>query len=307
MAGVLALVYVITSPPSLDLPAHLLRAKLFGVEGFSVWNNWWYAGHNLPGYSVLFPPLAWLLTPQLAAAIATTLTATAFERIAYRAFGEDAWAGSVLRRRHRNELYTGRLPFAVGLLPAVLAVLSLQRGRSVSAAVLAFISALVSPVAALFAALAAVASMVQPLTRRTVAAGLGVAVAALAPVLALALAFPEGGSEPFRFSAFWAIPLVGAFALWLVPRNQRALRAGVALYVILSIGAFAIPSPLGGTRRACFRSCRPAGAHGLLAPARRGAGRSALPLHLPAGRGADPAISRAEREMRRGAPATGSP
>ncbi len=247
VAGVLALVYVITSPPSLDLPAHLLRAKLFGVEGFSVWNNWWYAGHNLPGYSVLFPPLAWLLTPQLAAAIATTLTATAFERIAYRAFGEDAWAGGVFFAvAIATNLYTGRLPFAVGLLPAVLAVLSLQRGRSVSAAVLAFISALVSPVAALFAALAAVASMVQPLTRRTVAAGLGVAVAALAPVLALALAFPEGGSEPFRFSAFWAIPLVGAFALWLVPRNQRALRAGVALYVILSIGAFAIPSPLGG-------------------------------------------------------------
>src|SRR5579884_2458910 len=71
VAGALALVYVLTSPPSLDLPAHLLRAKLFGAVGFSVWNNWWYAGHNTPGYSVLFPALAWLLTPQLAAAIAS--------------------------------------------------------------------------------------------------------------------------------------------------------------------------------------------------------------------------------------------
>jgi hypothetical protein len=247
VAGVLALVYVLTSPPSLDLPAHLLRAKLFGVEGLGVWDNWWYAGHDTPGYSVVFPPLAWLLTPQLAAAIATTLTATAFEAIAYRAFGEDAWVGALFFAvAAATNLYTGRLPFALGLLPAVLAVLALQRGRPVAAAMLAFLSALASPVAALFAALAGVASMFQPLTRRSVAAGLGVAVAALAPVLALSVAFPEGGSEPFRFSAFWPILLVSAVALWLLPAQQRALRAGVVLYAVICIGAFAVPSPLGG-------------------------------------------------------------
>ena len=155
MAGVLALVYVIASPPSLDLPAHLLRAKLFGVEGLGVWDNWWYAGHDVPGYSVLFPPLAWLLTPQVAAAIACTATATAFEAIAYRAFGEDAWLGALwFGAAAATNLYTGRLSFAFGLLPAVLAVLALQRGRPVTAALLAFLSALASPVAALFAALA---------------------------------------------------------------------------------------------------------------------------------------------------------
>jgi hypothetical protein len=247
VAGALALVYVVTSPSSLDLPAHLLRAKLFGVEGFAVWNNWWYAGHDVPGYSVLFPPLAWLLTPQVAAAIASTATATAFEAIAYRAFGEDAWVGALwFGAATATNLYTGRLSFAVGLLPAVLAVLALQRGRPVTAALLALLSALVSPVAALFAALAAAASVVQPLTRRSVAVGLGIAVAALAPVLALAVAFPEGGSEPFRFSAFWPILLVSAVALWLLPAPQRALRAGVALYAVICVGAFAVPSPLGG-------------------------------------------------------------
>lgn len=56
VAAVLALAYVIISPPSLDLAAHLLRAKLFGAEGFGLWNNWWYSGHHVPGYSVLFPP-----------------------------------------------------------------------------------------------------------------------------------------------------------------------------------------------------------------------------------------------------------
>src|SRR5690242_17517388 len=54
-AAVIATAYVIVAPRSEDLAAHLLRARLFDAEGFGIWNNWWYAGHNLPGYSVLFP------------------------------------------------------------------------------------------------------------------------------------------------------------------------------------------------------------------------------------------------------------
>ena len=58
-AGIIALAYVLIAPRSEDLAAHLLRAKLFAAEGwFGIWNNWWYGGHNLPGYSVLFPPAA---------------------------------------------------------------------------------------------------------------------------------------------------------------------------------------------------------------------------------------------------------
>ena len=52
VAAGFALVYVIVSPPSLDLAAHLFRAKLFNEEGFGLWDNWWYAGHNTVGYSV---------------------------------------------------------------------------------------------------------------------------------------------------------------------------------------------------------------------------------------------------------------
>ena len=75
LAGVLAAAYVIIAPGSGDLAAHLLRAKLFSAEGFGLWNNWWYAGHPVLLYSVLFPPVAAVLTPQLAAAIAATATA----------------------------------------------------------------------------------------------------------------------------------------------------------------------------------------------------------------------------------------
>ena len=39
VAAGFALVYVIVSPPSLDLAAHLFRAKLFNEEGFGLWDN----------------------------------------------------------------------------------------------------------------------------------------------------------------------------------------------------------------------------------------------------------------------------
>src|SRR5438045_6912422 len=76
VAAVFAAAYVIISPPSLDLAAHLFRAHLFGVEGFGIWNNWWYSGHDIVGYSVLFPAVSAWLTPQLAGAIAATASAT---------------------------------------------------------------------------------------------------------------------------------------------------------------------------------------------------------------------------------------
>src|SRR5580692_10165264 len=65
VAAGLALVYVLSSPPSLDLAAHLLRAKLFSAEGFGLWDNWWYGGHDTLAYSVLFPPLAAATSPQV--------------------------------------------------------------------------------------------------------------------------------------------------------------------------------------------------------------------------------------------------
>src|ERR1700742_115986 len=70
VAAVLAAVYVIVSPATHDLAAHLFRAQLFASQGFGLWNNDWYGGHHILGYSVLFPAVSALLTPQLAAALA---------------------------------------------------------------------------------------------------------------------------------------------------------------------------------------------------------------------------------------------
>jgi len=249
-AAVLALAYVLISPASLDLAAHLLRAKLFSVQGFGVWSNWWYGGHHVLAYSVLFPPLAAALTPQVAAAIAAVATAALFEPLARRHFGPDAWLGALwFGVATATNLYTGRLTFAFGLLPAVAAALALQRRIPWLAALLGFLTALCSPVAALFAATAgaahALGSYLDGRHVRAALPGIGVIASALVPVVALAYAFPEGGHEPFAFSTLWPIPLIAVGALLLVGRDERILIAGIVLYAVGCIVAFAVPTAVG--------------------------------------------------------------
>jgi hypothetical protein len=256
LAAVLAAAYVIISPPSLDLAAHMLRAKLFSASGFGLWNNWWYGGHPVVLYSVLFPAVAAALTPQLAAALASVGSAALFESLARHHFGPRAWLGALwFAAATAVSLYTGRLTFAFGLLPAVATALALQRDRPVTASALALLTALCSPVAALFAALVGAAAAVGGLSARRdglsarrderVWPGLAVAGAALLPVGLLAIAFPEGGTEPFVFSAFWPLPLIGLGLALITPRRERVLRAGIALYIAGTALSFAIPSAVG--------------------------------------------------------------
>jgi hypothetical protein len=249
-AGLLAAVYVIVSPPSQDLAAHLFRAQLFSQQGFGLWNDYWYGGHHILGYSVLFPAVSALLTPQLAAALAATATAAVFEPLARRHFGERAWLGAALfGAATAINLYTGRLPLAFGALPALAAIAALDSGRVAFAAGLAFLAALCSPVAALFAAIAAAGyGLAAALPRRRVAAalpGAAVASAALAPVVLLSIAFPEGGTEPFGVATLAPVLAVCALAIVAAPRTVPALRAGAAVYGLAALILFVIPSPVG--------------------------------------------------------------
>jgi hypothetical protein len=243
VAAALAVVYLVWRPASLDLAAAEYRAWLFDRAGFALWDARWYGGHHLPGYSVLFPPLAGWLGPRLLGALAVVAAAWLFERIACSRFGSHAWLGATWFALGAGAaLFSGRITFLLGLVPALGATLMLQRRRRAPAVGLALATALASPVAALFLALAGGAYWLG--ARRGI--GLVVAVAALAPVALLAVAFPEGGSEPFVFSAFWpvvALPLALAVVL---PREQRVLRIAAVLYALLAIALFAIDTPVGG-------------------------------------------------------------
>jgi hypothetical protein len=267
VAAVLAGVYLVLAPSSVDLAAHLFRAAMFKQQGFAVWNNYWYGGNEVLGYSVLFPAVSAALTPQLAAALAATGTTTVFTVLARRHFGDRALVGAVLfGAAAAADLYSGRLAFAFGALPALAAVLALDSRRTVSACLLAVVAALCSPVAALFAALVAggyalggVVLALQALpaspphratgpTRSAALAalpGVAVIVAALAPVLLISWIFPQGGTEPFAFTTMLPLLGIAVIAVILLPRELVRLRAGVALYAVALLALYVIPTPIG--------------------------------------------------------------
>lgn len=254
-AAALAVAYLVLDPPSADLAAQMYRSELFEREGFVLWDNAWYSGHHMPGYSVLFPPLGALLGPRLVGAVSAVAAAALFERIAAEHFGERARVGALwFGAATAVNLVTGRLAFALGMAVALGAVLAATRaaaaraaglpsaGRVGLAATLAALTALASPVAGLFLGLAAAAWM---LARRS-AAALAVGAGAAVPLAALAIAFPEGGTEPFVASAFWPALAGLAAVLVALPAEERALRIGVALYALGTIAAFALDTPVGG-------------------------------------------------------------
>jgi hypothetical protein len=243
VAGLLAIAYLILEPSSADLAAQSFRSDLFASEGFLLWNNQWYGGHYLPGYSVLFPPLGAALGPRLVGALAAVTAAGLFGALARHGHGDRArlatlWFGAGTAAM----LFSGRLTFALGVAIGLGALLALQRQRPLLAAGLALLTVCGSPVAGLFLALAGVAVMLAGDRR----GGALVALPALGALGALSLAFPSGGEEPFVVSAFIGVPLFAAAALLLLPASERTLRWGVVVYAVAALAAFAVANPVGG-------------------------------------------------------------
>ena len=242
MAAAIAVAYVIVQPSSVDLAAQSFRADLFSVHGFLLWNDYWYGGHYLLPYSVLFPPLAALLGVRVVGALSAVAIAALFAALAYPRYGERAWLATLwLGAATATMLMANRLTFALGTAIGMAALLAVQRRHPVVATALAAVSGLGSPVAALFVAVAGAALAVTG-SRRT---GMALACAALLPVIVLALAFPTGGYFPFVFTAFLPVPLFAAAALLLLPPRERVLRAGVLVYAGLCIFLFAFHTQIG--------------------------------------------------------------
>jgi hypothetical protein len=258
MAIPLVLAYLIWMPPAADLAAATYRSDLFARVGFALRDNGWYAvhGHYLLGYSLLSPALGALIGVRVSLVLSTLAASVLFGLIAERAFGLAGGrvAAVVFALGFGVGLLSGRVAYDLGFVIGLGSVLALTRGRFALALVLAVLTSAASPVAGVFLALALLAWALAEgaLFNRPHVRSFALPAAALAPILVLSLAYPEGGYEPFASSAFWpALAGVLLIALLLprgplTPRTHRALRIGAALYALALIGSFAIKTPVGG-------------------------------------------------------------
>ena len=228
VAALFTIAYLIWQPRTVDLAAHTFRADLFGQEGFTIWNGQWYGGHHTPAYSVLSPPLAWLLVAAGGAAVAAMASAALFPPLARGYFGDERarWGSIWFGAATATLLFTSRLPFAIGVAFGLAALLALQRRRYALAILFAVLCPLGSPVAGLFLAMAGVAyAIAERHDRAKRCEGLAIAAAAFLPPVFLSWAFPEGGWAPFPTSAYVPIPLF-ALACSSCCRASRRRSAG---------------------------------------------------------------------------------
>ena len=205
VAVLFAIGYLIWQPRTVDLAAHTFRADLFGEEGFTIWNGQWYGGHHTPAYSVLSPPLAWLLGPPLALALAARRVAprcSSRSRAAASARERARWGAIWFGVATATLLFTEPAAVRASAWPSALAaLLALQRRRYCA-------GDRASPSCARSAAPWPASSSPWPAWRTRSrerrdrakrAEGIAIAAAAFIPPVFLAWAFPEGGWAPFPF------------------------------------------------------------------------------------------------------------
>ncbi|HEV7162868.1 MAG TPA: hypothetical protein VGN25_06410 [Solirubrobacteraceae bacterium] len=242
-AALLCLAWAIAFPRTPDMAAQVYRVGLFRHLGLAVWDEHWYAGHDLPGYSLLFGPLGALLGIRVVGVLAVLASTALFERLVRPVYGDGArWGAALFAVAAVGDVWAGRVTFALGVALALGSVLALQRRRTAWAVVLGVACAAASPVAG---ALLGLTGLIWTLARRSPRPLVALAVPAAVLVLALAWLFPEGGYEPYPILSFAATVGVVALCLLALPARERTLRIGGAVYLLACLACLVIHSPVG--------------------------------------------------------------
>ena len=250
-AGAVAALLVWLGPPGTDLAAHAYQRALFLQHGFTLWNNFWYAGrYSFVTYSLIYYPLAALVGIKLLAVATIAFAALAFSAVAWREWGPSSrwsirtfavvWAGIVI---------PASFPFALGFAFALLALWALQARARWRFAALALLSLAASPLAFLLLAivLAAVVLSRRVSLRSSWLPLAVVTLAGLGEVLLWRL-FPDNGRYPFHTGDIVAgsvFCVLGLALTWRV-ESARVLRFFFAVYLVAMVATYAVPSDLGG-------------------------------------------------------------
>ncbi|MDI2128654.1 hypothetical protein [Yinghuangia seranimata] len=225
-----------------DWPAQQFRAWLAREHGAVLWNNQWYGGHLLPGYSVITPTLAGGIGTRTLTALSCVLAAWTWGRLRVGSPGlprriAALWFAAIIC----VEYLIGRTPFVLGVAAALLAVLAARSAHPLWAASAALLSGLASPLAGAFLLMTALAWVPA---QRVWATRFAFAPAAVG--LGTALAFPSGGDFGFPFWRLGAILGFAAVGLYLLPTSHQTARRFLWLYAVSGTVLYLVPSAVGG-------------------------------------------------------------
>ena len=284
VAGRVVAIWLLVDPRTPDLAAQVYRVGLFHQLGFAVWDEHWYAGHDLPGYSLLFPPLARCSACASLGALSRARLDRAVRALARPMYGTAArWGTAWFALAALGDVWLGRLAFALGVSFALGGGARVSARARLGGGCWPLLCAAASPVAgALLGARRGHVALPALAARSARARRAG----RRGRVVPLALLFPEGGYEPYPVLSFAATAVVVVLFLLALPAERGCCGSGAAV----SAGVPALPA------RCTRRWAATSSATGCCS-----AGPLLLCVLLGAGRanGAAAACSRRDRRARR--------
>jgi MFS family permease len=225
-----------------DWPAQEYRAGLAIHNGLLAWTDQWYAGQPLPGYSVLFPPVAWVLGAAGTGLLATTVSAWLAGRLLPQVHG---WArhrlGAATAITLGGNLLIGQVPFLLGTAFGLGAVLAMTLERRNWTLLLALACSAASPLAGAFLLLVMPALAARFTWRSAV-----MLAPALAGIGVSAAVGGAGGPFPCPWPSLVGVLVFCAAIIALTTSQDRVLRRFAVLYAVAGVLCFIVPNPIGG-------------------------------------------------------------
>jgi hypothetical protein len=239
-AALNAVVFLLVRPGVGDLWAALARqdAARAGV-GPGYWFAW-FSGGTAPGaYSVLTPPISALIGAPLLGALATVSLTPLVKRAVARSQSPElaVWVATVLAALN---LWSGRVPFAAGLVCGAATLVALRGRRLMLTAILAGLCVLFSPLAGAFLLLGLAALSLEPATRRAAVVG---GLSATVCLGGIAVLFGSAGPEGFRTVAI--IESVAVLLVFLIARPSRPVAIVIVLAALMCAASAEVATPLG--------------------------------------------------------------
>jgi hypothetical protein len=252
-AAVNATAFMIVRPGVNDLWAARARASAVshGV-GLTYWFSW-FAGGSTPGnYSVLTPYLCAAISAELVGALAA-VSITLLTAVAVRGTAHPVAATAIATVAAAINLWSGRVPFLFGTAVAIAAVIAVRRQRPVTAALVAVVCILSSPVSAAFLALGLVGGLVAAPQYRKISATT-IATVVLGFGL-LALAFGAPGPQTVSWTLL--AEAIGALLLFLLARPLESVRAVIWLSMLTALAMALVPNGMGSNFGRMMWFCLP--------------------------------------------------